>query len=413
MYKEVNVVGTKGAPKKKFSEIANKNFIMLFIAYTVVCVAHSMSSATLSACLKSVGMDMKVIGMVSASMSWAAFIIRPFSAPIVDRGNKKKIYVFAVALFTAAIFLYSQCAVDTAFAVPAKMIHGVAWTFISTVTAVVLSEYVPREDYGTALGFFMISQMIASSVSQPIAFALANSYGYRTMYLIFGCVAALGLMLICFTAPTKKQNTAEGSIFKGIKLNNLFAKEAIFPMLVNIAYQGSKSGINVFIAAFASEELNLANIGLFSTCVSLAAWVARPILGSMLDKRGAKVTLLPAGICFSAGLAALAMAQGLAWFCVAGVLVGFGQSGISPVLTAISMRTVPENRKAAANATNYLGMDLGSAIASTVGGFVVATFGYRAGFAAYIVPVMIATIAAAVYLGKIESREKAQTQVQS
>ncbi len=388
--------------KSKFSEIANRNFLMLFVAYTVVCIAHSMSSATLSACLRSVGMDMTIIGVISSAMSWAAFIIRPFSAPIVDRGNKKKIYIFAVGLFTVAIFMYSQCAVNPSFAAPAKIVHGIAWTFISTVTAVVLSEYVPREDYGTALGFFMISQMIASSLSQPIAFALANQYGYQTMYLIFGIVAAVGLMLICFTAPTKKQNRGAGGIFSGIKLNNLFAKEAIFPMLVNVAYQGSKSGINVFIAAFALEELNLANIGLFSTFVSLSAWVARPLLGSLLDKRGAKVTLLPAGICFSAGLACLAMAQGLLWFCIAGVLVGFGQSGISPVLTAISMRTVPEDRKAAANATNYLGMDLGSAIASTAGGFVVAAFGYRAGFAAFIVPVMVATLAAALYLSKAE-----------
>ena len=392
--------------KKKFFEIANRNFMMLFVAYTVVCMAHSMSSATLSAALRTTGMDVAVIGVISSAMSWAAFIIRPFSAPIVDRGNKKKIYVFAVALFTIAIFLYSQCTTNPSLAVPAKIVHGIAWTFISTVTAVVLSEYIPREDYGTALGFFMISQMIASAVSQPIAFQLANSLGYQMMYLIFGCVAALGLLLICFIAPTKNQNLGQGSIFKGIKLNNLFAKEAIFPMLVNVAYQGSKSGINVFIAAFALEELNLANIGIFSTFVSLTAWVARPVLGSILDQRGAKVTLLPAGLAFSAGLACLSLAQGLGWFAVAGILVGFGQSGISPVLTAISMRAVPPERKAAANATNYLGMDLGSAIASTAGGFVVTAFGYRAGFAAFIVPVMVATVAAALYLSRTENVKK-------
>ena len=392
--------------KSKFWEIANRNFLMLFVAYTVVCMAHSMSSATLSAALRTTGMDVAVIGMISSAMSWAAFVIRPFSAPIVDRGNKKKIYIFAVALFMVAIFLYSQCTVTPSLAVPAKIVHGIAWTFISTVTAVVLSEYIPREDYGTALGFFMISQMIASAVSQPIAFALANSMGYQIMYLIFGGVAAVGLLLICFIAPTKKQTKGDGSIFKGIRLNNLFAKEAIFPMLVNVAYQGSKSGINVFIAAFALEELNLSNIGIFATFVSLTAWVARPMLGSLLDKKGAKATLLPAGICFSAGLACLAMAQGLWWFCAAGVLVGFGQSGISPVLTAISMRAVPEDRKAAGNATNYLGMDLGSAIASTAGGFVVTAFGYRAGFAAFIVPVMVATVAAALYLSRTENMRR-------
>ena len=398
---------TKAAPKKsKFFEIANKNFIMLFIAYTIICVSHSMTQATTSAGWKVVGLDMTVIGLISSVMGWAAFIIRPFSAPIVDRGNKKKIYLAAVALFTVAIFMYAQSMTNTAWAVPAKIIHGIAWTFISTVTAVTLSEYVSREDYGTALGFFMVSQMIASAISQPIAFELAGRFGYHTMFLIFTVVAAVGLALVCLTAPTKTPERKGGSMFSGIKLNNLFAKEAVMPMLINVAYQGTRSGITVFMAAFALEELGLANIGLFATFASFTGWVARPFLGSLLDKKGAKITLIPAGISFALGLLSLALAQNLAMFCVAGILIGFGQNGISPVLMAMSMRTVPEDRKAAGNSTNYLGMDIGSAIASAAGGFMVSAFGYRMGFAAFMVPVVLATVVAAWYLGKLEAKEK-------
>ena len=93
-------------------------------------------------------------------------------------------------------------------------------------------------------------------------------------------------------------------------------------------------------------------------------------------------TLIPAGLFFSAGLLCLAFAQDLTWFIISGILIGIGQNGISPVLMTISMRTVPAERKAAANSTNYLGMDIGSALASTVGGVLCAVFGYRVGFAA-------------------------------
>ena len=391
--------------KSKFFEIANKNFIMLFIAYTIICVAHSMTQATSSAGWSNMGMDMAVIGVISGIQGWAAFVIRPFSAPIVDRGNKKKIYLAAVALFTVVIFMYAQSMVNTAWAIPTKIIHGIAWTFISTVTAVTLSEYVPREDYGTALGFFMVSQMIASAISQPIAFELANRFNYHMMFLIFGVVAAVGCALVLFTSPTKTPER-HGSMFSGLKLNNLFAKEAVMPMIINVAYQGSRSGITVFMAAFALDELGLANIGLFATFASFTGWVARPFLGTLLDKKGAKVTLIPAGVTFALGLLCLAMAQNLAWFCAAGILIGFGQNGISPVLMAISMRTVPEDRKAAGNSTNYLGMDIGSAIATSAGGLIVSIFGYRAGFAAFMVPVLLATLVAAWYLGRIEAKEK-------
>ena len=126
--------------------------------------------------------------------------------------------------------MYSLSMDNSAFAVPAKIIHGVSWTFISTITAVIVSEYVPREDLGTAMGFFMISQMIASAVSQPVAFALAEYMGYASMLLVFTAISAFGLVLVCFTAPTKVPARLPGqSMFGGLKLNNLFAKEAISP----------------------------------------------------------------------------------------------------------------------------------------------------------------------------------------
>ena len=94
-------------------------------------------------------------------------------------------------------------------------------------------------------------------------------------------------------------------MFGGLKLNNLFAKEAISPMIINVAFQGTRTGITVFMAAFALEELGIANIGVFATAASLMGWVARPALGILLDKKGPIATLIPAGLFFSAGLLCL------------------------------------------------------------------------------------------------------------
>lgn len=77
---------------------------------------------------------------------------------------------------------------------------------------------------------FHDSQMIASAVSQPVAFALAEYMGYASMLLVFTAISAFGLVLVCFTAPTKVPARLPGqSMFGGLKLNNLFAKEAISP----------------------------------------------------------------------------------------------------------------------------------------------------------------------------------------
>lgn len=48
-----------------------------------------MTNSVTSAGWRLAGMDLTTIGLIASAMSWAAFIIRPFSAPITDRGNKK------------------------------------------------------------------------------------------------------------------------------------------------------------------------------------------------------------------------------------------------------------------------------------------------------------------------------------
>ena len=102
--------------KKTFFQIANKNFIMLFVAYTVICITHSMTNSVTSAGWRLAGMDLTTIGLIASAMSWAAFIIRPFSAPITDRGNKKLIYIAAVGALTLAVFMYSLSMDNSAFA---------------------------------------------------------------------------------------------------------------------------------------------------------------------------------------------------------------------------------------------------------------------------------------------------------
>ena len=388
--------------KKTFFQIANKNFIMLFVAYTVICITHSMTNSVTSAGWRLAGMDLTTIGLIASAMSWAAFIIRPFSAPITDRGNKKLIYIAAVGALTLAVFMYSLSMDNSAFAVPAKIIHGVSWTFISTITAVIVSEYVPRDRHGIFHDFpddrFCGLPACGLCPGRVHGLCLHAAGLYRHLRLRSGA-GVLHRPHQGPSAPARpvhvRRPEAEQPVCQGSHL----------PHDHQCGLSGHPDQYHR-LYAFALEELGIANIGVFATAASLMGWVARPALGILLDKKGPIATLIPAGLFFSAGLLCLAFAQDLTWFIISGILIGIGQNGISPVLMTISMRTVPAERKAAANSTNYLGMDIGSALASTVGGVLCAVFGYRVGFAAFVVPVVLAVALAVVILSRLEKQER-------
>ena len=74
--------------KKTFFQIANKNFIMLFVAYTVICITHSMTNSVTSAGWRLAGMDLTTIGLIASAMSWAASSSAP-SLPLLPTAATK------------------------------------------------------------------------------------------------------------------------------------------------------------------------------------------------------------------------------------------------------------------------------------------------------------------------------------
>ena len=221
----------------------------------------------------------------------------------------------------------------------------------------------------------------------------------KYVLLIFAAFVALVPIVSCiFTAFKTEQEYANTNV---ITLPKSFFNFDNFIIAWNKANMG-KAFLNSFIILI---------------CVLVGSIMISAMLAYVLNRfkfPGNKLirnlftiaTLIPAGLFFSAGLLCLAFAQDLTWFIISGILIGIGQNGISPVLMTISMRTVPAERKAAANSTNYLGMDIGSALASTVGGVLCAVFGYRVGFAAFVVPVVLAVALAVVILSRLEKQER-------
>ena len=221
----------------------------------------------------------------------------------------------------------------------------------------------------------------------------------KYVLLIFAAFVALVPIVSCiFTAFKTKEEYASTNV---ITLPKSFLNFDNFIIAWNKANMG-KAFLNSFIILI---------------CVLVGSIMISAMLAYVLNRfkfPGNKLirnlftiaTLIPAGLFFSAGLLCLAFAQDLTWFIISGILIGIGQNGISPVLMTISMRTVPAERKAAANSTNYLGMDIGSALASTVGGVLCAVFGYRVGFAAFVVPVVLAVALAVVILSRLEKQER-------
>ena len=100
----------------------------------------------------------------------------------------------------------------------------------------------------------------------------------------------------------------------------------------------------------------------------------------------------------------LFFAQTLGVFLVAGFVYGVGFGALQPTLQTMAVRDVEPSRRGAANATFYLGFDLGIGTGSILLGAVAESIGYQSMYLWSTITVVIALL---LYLRMQQKRLKA------
>src|SRR5690606_32156627 len=177
------------------------------------------------------------------------------------------------------------------------------------------------------------------------------------------------------------EGTGEG---RGIALYD----SSTVPVAVAVAFLAFAYGaVMTFLPLFA-VTLDV-NPGLYFLVYALAMTMARPLAGTLADRRGEATVIVPATALVIVALVVLGAATGLGGVMAAAVLYGVGFGSAQPALQAAMLRIVPRERFGIANASFFTAFDLGIACGATLLGWVADWLGYRALFVAGAVSVAI------------------------
>lgn len=346
-------------------------FIFLMIANALLFMVFEMMLPTLPLFITTLGGSAAQIGLVTGSFTISAILVRPFTGVLATKLDKKYLLIIGAAICTFATGAY-YLAPNVGALMAIRLVHGAGFGIASTYFATIVAEIIPKERRGEGIGYFGVGETIALSIGPMLGIMVLDVFGYDRLFL-----GGMGILLLAtMSVFLVKRKVVEEVPLQDVRMK-LFEKRVLFPSLLVLLAGVAAAGIMSYLSLYALEK-NFEEVGLFFFIVAMASFIVRFFSGSLLDKRGPSVILIPGGILALLGFITLYMAESNTSFFVAAILYGFGFGAIFPAIQTWCLNIVEEHEHEDAMATFYNFFDIGVGGGAILLGLIASNFSYQA-----------------------------------
>lgn len=348
-----------------FIRVCLVNFLLMF--------AQQLGNTLLPKYADYLGSSSVVVGMITGIFSATALIIHAVSGQVIDAFEKKKVVFYGSLTMTIAFIGYSL-ANDVTLLIISRLLHGcgVGLTVVACLT--LASQAVSRENITTGVAFYAISGTIAQAIGPGIGLSLMNILGYKKTFLIATLIMVVATLL-SLTLSGGKSNG--GKIHFSIK--DVYAVEAMVPTSIMVFLSGVNVNISSFLVLYANS-IGVEDIQLYYTVNAIALLVSKPLVGKLSDRYGT-VKILPwAIVCLGLAMYTIGCSTNITMFLLAAVLNAFGYGACQPMIQALCVKSVSNDRRGAASSTCYSGTDIGYLIGPVISGAIVEKYDYSTMF---------------------------------
>ncbi|WP_159888533.1 MFS transporter [Paenibacillus puerhi] len=356
------------------------DFVLLSMSNLFLFLAFEMLMPALPVYLAGIGGNASEIGLVMGCFTITAIWIRPFSGHKANRYGKKLLLVIGGILCLAATGSYYAAA--TVFGVfVIRLLHGFGFGLATTLYGTIASDMIPPSRLGEGMGYFGLSNTLATSIGPFLGVVLMEQAGFQTLIvysivmLAVACLCNLILRVkvthpqedrpidIGEASPAALSPASKGDAPRWIE------RRALFPSLLGMMAGFGFGGILSFIALY-GKELAVSNIGYFFLAVSVFEVLVRFGSGRLYDAKGPLWVILPSTLLTFLGTVILSYASSMATLLAAALFFGLGFGAMFPALQAWVIDRVERDRRGSATATFYNLFDAGIAGGSVLLGFI-------------------------------------------
>lgn len=292
------------------------------------------------------------VGYLTGIFTLAAVLIRPLAGYALDSIGRRPVYLWALVGFALMASSY-QFATAFVWLLALRMLHGLAWGIATTGGGTAAADLLPASRRGEGVGYFGMSMTLAMALGPLFAIPLATQELWSALFTLSGGLAVVALvvaLLIRFPRLPRRRPKITWSSFVEPRVLPV----GIITFLSTMAYGSIVSYITLY-----SDQIGIANSGLFFLIYAVSMSLSRPTAGKIQDARGPVPVLTTGLISMMAGLLLLALSRELILFSAASVLLGIGMGCVMPSLQTMVINLVEPERRGVANSTYFSALDLG------------------------------------------------------
>lgn len=383
-----NAVGTPGSDPDR-----RKSVVRLMAAIVCFWSALYFYVPILTPYAEMMGAPMSLLGLIVSSYGFSQLVLRIPVGIWSDRIGRRKPFIVAGYVASAAAGLGLALASGPYGILAARTLSGVSAT-MWVVISVLFSSYFPPERAGYAMSLINFATTLTQLAASLIGGLVAESFGWRAPFWLAAGVGMLGLAV----TVTLRESTATRPFGLGFGELAAVGRER---SLLTVSLLAALYQVNTWVTVYGftpnyAVEIGASKalLGWLSLVSTLPQAVASLGTGSFLARRFRERQMVVGGFWLSA-LATLAIPfiASLPLLFVTQAVGGFGRGLVFPVLMGLSIKAVPEEKRATAmgffQSIYALGMFGGPALA----GFTAQLWGLSGAFWA----TAAATVAGAVW----------------
>lgn len=354
--------------------LLNRDVVLVMLATFCFMTSNMLVSPLMAGFSASLGAGGAVMGLAAAAMNIVSLFCRPIAGNLSDHISKRTIVGVGACLYLISSVWYSLASSEASL-IAARMVNGIGFACCSVCLAAWMATLLPIRHMGAGMGLYGTMNALAMAVGPAVGIKSQQLVGYRPTFLISTVMATLMVVSVTFVRngghPFRgKQTEAKTGERHRFSLRSIVEPRVVPLSLVFMCFAIPYFANQSFLVEYAQARDTAADVSLFFPLYAVALLILRVTCRHWFDTKPFRLFFIIGSITLTGMLLCMAALTNNWILLVAAVLTATSYGMMSSVTQAEAVVIAGKERSGVANATYYMGIDLGMSLGPLLGGVI-------------------------------------------